>query len=90
MDSNKFTVFFDDNTAYPIKIHRIGCSWRRKYEEEHKPTIHTKWFDVLDLPSAEKKAEQISKENNNRKIVYARCGGDCFSRNFKQNPEKTS
>ncbi len=81
MDIVKFTVFFDDNTAYPIKIHKIGCSWRKKYEEEHKPTIHTKWYDVPNLQSAEVKAQQISRENNNRKIVRARCGGYCFPRN---------
>lgn len=84
MISDKFTVFFDDNTAYPIKIHKIGCRWKKKYEEEHKPTIHTQWYDVQDLQSAEKKAEQISKKNNNRKIVYARCGGNCFPRNHPQ------
>ncbi len=74
----KFTVFFDDNTAYPIKIHKIGCIWRKKYEEQHKPTIHTTWYDVPDLQSAEEKAKQISRENNNRKIVQAKCGGNCF------------
>lgn len=78
---NNFTVFFDDNTAYPIKIHKIHCRWRKKYEEENKPTIHTKWYDVPDLQSAKDKAKQVSKQNNNRKIVQAKCGGNCFARN---------
>ena len=78
---NNFTIFFDDNAAYPIKIHKIHCRWREKYEEENKPTIHTQWYDVLDLQSAKDKAKQISKQNNNRKIVQAKCGGNCFSRN---------
>ncbi len=77
--ANKFTVFFDENTAYSIKIHKIDCIWRKKYEE-HEPTINTKWYDTSNLQSAEEKATQISRENNNRKIVHARCGGDCFPR----------
>jgi len=77
---NKFTVFFDVNTAYPIKIHKINCIWRKKYEE-HEPTICTTWYDVLNLQSAEEKALQVSRENNNRKIVHAKCGGNCFPRN---------
>ena len=78
---NHYTVFFDDNSKYPIKIHKIGCVWRKKYESENKPTIHTQWHDVPDLQSAKEKAQQISRANNNRKIVQARCGGSCFSRN---------
>ncbi len=76
---NQYTLFFVENTAYPIKIHKIDCVWREKYEE-HEPTITTTWYDVVDLQSAEEKAKQISRENNNRKIVRAKCGGNCFSR----------
>lgn len=78
---NNFTIFFDDNTAYPIKIHKIDCVWKHKYEEEHKPTIHTTWYNVPDKDSAEEKARQLSKDNNNRRWVYAKCGGNCFPRN---------
>ena len=80
---DKFTVFFDDNKAYPIKIHKIECTWRRKYEE-HSPTSNTEWNDVSDFQTAKRKANEISKENNNRKIVIAKCGGNCFSRNHTQ------
>lgn len=61
MITNNFTVFFDDNTAYPIKIHKINYKWRKKYEEKNKPTIHTQWFDVSDLQSAKDKAKQQSQ-----------------------------
>lgn len=80
--SNKFTVFFDINTSYPIKIHRMNCIWRKKYEE-HAPTDTTSWYDVSDFQAAKQKSIEISHENNNRKIVIAKCGGNCFSRNFK-------
>ncbi len=79
MNSNKFTVFFDVNTTYPIKIHKIDCVWREKYDEHETTT--TEWYDVLDLQAAKEKASQISRENNNRKIVQPKCGGNCFPRN---------
>ena len=79
MGSNEFTIFFDVNTAYPIKIHKIDCVWRKRYDEHE--TIKTEWYDVSDFESAQEKASQISRENNNRKIVQAKCGGKCFPRN---------
>jgi len=36
---NQYTVFFDENTAYPIKIHKRDCIWREKYEEHILETV---------------------------------------------------
>ena len=79
--SNKFTVFIDDNRKYDIKIHKINCVWKKIYEEKHKPTKLTNWYNVCDIESAEEKAEKLSKADNNRPWRYARCGGNCFPRN---------
>lgn len=59
-----------------IKLNVFGG----KYEQDHKPTIHTKWYDAPDLQSAKKIAQQISREDCNRGIVQAKCGGNCFPR----------